>query len=91
MTSTLISGGLQVRVLFNSGVIHSLIFKKFSTLLNKPYCLLESPLIIITLDGKALVTIHMLKTCAMLICSCLMSTNLILMDITNYDIILGMN
>ena len=91
VTGNIIIDNLQARVLFDLGATHSFVSKKFTVLLNRSYELLESPLIVLTLVGKTMTTSLMLRACPTNLRDRLVLANLVLLDIVDYDVILGMD
>ena len=78
-------------MLFDLGITHLFVFKKSATLLNKSYELLELPLTILTLVGKIMMVTQMFRACPVNLGDRLVFANLVLLDIVDYDVILGID
>ena len=91
VTSIIIVDNLQSQVLFDPRATYSFISKKIAILLNKSYELVESPLFILTPIGKTMITSQMLRAYLVNLGDRLVFANLILSDIVDYDVILGMD
>ena len=91
VTGIIIVDNLQAQVLFDAGATHSFVSKKFSILLNRSYELLESPLTIVTPVGKTMIVSQILRACSVNLRDRLVFANLILLDIEDYDVILGID
>ena len=91
VTGIIIIDNLQAQVLFDPGATHSFVSKKFATSLNRSYELLESLLTVVTPIGKTMIASQMLRACPVNLGDKLVFANLILLDIADYDVILGMD
>ena len=73
-------------MLFDLRVTHSFVSKIFATLLDRSCELLE-----LTPIGKTMMTSQILRTCPMKLGDKLVFANLVLLDIIDYDVILGID
>ena len=78
------------KTLFNSGSTHSFISSRYAKLCDKKLGLMDYDLSVATLIGDSLVCNSMLKSCVIQIEDREMLADLILIDMYNHDIILGM-
>ena len=77
-------------MLFDIGATYLFISHKFATILNRSHELLKSPLTVLTLVGKSIRATQILRTCPMNLEDELVFANLVLLDIVDYHVILGM-
>ena len=87
VTSTLKIYDLQTWVLFDPRATYSFIAKEFVVLINKSSESMESPLVVITPNGRTLLADCLIRVYVIMIGD----TNLVMLDIVVYDIIIGMD
>ena len=95
-TSDMVTGTIKVHTLFARALIdpsstHSFISVSFVGLLGMPVASMDFDLIIATPMGVSVVTSKMLRDCFVMISYKEMSIDLILLDLQDFDVILGMD
>ena len=96
MSNAIVTGILnvcfkQATVLFDSGATHSFVCHSFATCLNKEMCMLDNPLMVLTPVGEVYSISKVLKKCVVRIENEIFSANLMVLNILEYNVILGMN
>ena len=91
MTSTALILGFEASVLFDSGATHSFIFIVFVRLSRLVVRTLELGLAITTPVGKTVVCKRAVCECPVSICGRVLPTNLVVLPMFSFDVILGMD
>ena len=91
MTSTLVIENLIARVLFDPGATHSFIFVDLASKLGKPKKELTKVLLLSTLLGIVLPTDKMIENCEIRTRDVFTENDLVILDVNDFDIILGMD
>ena len=95
-TSDVVAGTIRIHTLFASALIdpgstHSFVSVSFTTLLGIPVASMDFDLIVATPVGDSVVTRKMLKDCLVMIGYREMPVDLVLLDLQDFDVILGMD
>ena len=91
MEGTLLVCGIKARILFDPGSTHSFLSPKFSKLIDVPARELEFILTVTTSVGKQIVCNTFYPSCAIKLGEVVLPANLILLEMCDFDIILGMD
>ncbi|RVW93540.1 Retrovirus-related Pol polyprotein from transposon 17.6 [Vitis vinifera] len=95
-TSDVVTGTLRIhtlfaRVLIDPGSTHSFVLESFAGLLGLPVASMDFDLIVATLMGDSVVASRMLRNCIVMIGYREMPVDLVLLDLQDFDVILGMD
>ena len=88
---TLLVCGFEAKVLFDPGSTHSFLSPKFAKLIDMPARELEYVLTVSTPVGKQVVCRKYYPRCAVKIGDVVLPANLILLEMFDFDVILGMD
>ena len=91
VVGTLSIDSIEARILFDSGATHSFCPPSLAQRIYRLACILESPLRVATLLGKAIKVRVVYKGCEMIVGTQALPADLILIDIVDFDTILGMD
>ncbi|RVW70653.1 Retrovirus-related Pol polyprotein from transposon 17.6 [Vitis vinifera] len=91
VTGTLRIHTLFARVLIDPGSTHSFVSVSFAGLLGLPVASMDFDLIVATLVGDSVVASRMLRNCIVMIGYREMPVDLVLLDLQDFDVILGMD
>ena len=91
VTSTLLAENLIAKVLFNPGATYSFILANLASRIRKPWKELVSKLIVSTPIGKLLHTNEELNKCKIKIGENIIESDLVILNLNDFDIILGMD
>ena len=83
--------GEPARVLFDFGTSRSFISTSFALHANRELTLLKSKLIVTTSMGERILKASVFKGCEVVIEGMVLKANLIPLEMTNFDVILGMD
>ena len=82
---------MNVKLLFNLGVTNSFIYVNLAYRLSRPKEKLEQVLVVSIPLGKVLSSTNKVKRCEIKIGECTMELDLIVLEMEDYDAILGMD
>ena len=91
MTSTMIIFGTPTRVLFYLRLSRSFVSTSFALHIDRELSLLKHKLVVTTLLGGQILRNSIFKICEILIEGVALKVNLILLEIYDFDVILGMD
>ena len=78
-------------VLYDPGFTHSYLFASFALRLNKDLVLLNQSFYVATPVGESLLVKYVHKSCEIIVANREMITDLIILDLLEFDVILGMD
>ena len=91
MTGNLNVCSKQATILFDSGATHSFVSPSFAACLKEEICMLDNPLVVLTLTREVYSISKVLRECEVQIEKEIFSANLVVLDILEFDVILGMS
>ena len=91
VTGTILLQGLDAYALFDSGATHSFVSKQFASKLGVEFVKLDYDLTIATPSGVSMRASYVLKSCEVCLGKEKLHTDLIVLDLFDFDVILGMD
>ena len=88
---TLLVGDIRARILFDSGATYSFASSYFISHLRRDIEFLEAPIIVFTQVENPIEVLRVLSMCPMMIDGYRYDTDLIVLEILGFDVILGMD
>ena len=91
VAGTIILNGLNAFALFDSGGTHSFVSSRFASKLTRKPISLVSRLCVATPSGVSMFASSLLDDCVLCFGNKTLRTDLIILEFTNFDVILGMD
>lgn len=88
--STILVYDQMANVLFDPGSTYSYVSVQFASKFDMICDILDAPIHLFTLVGEPVIVTHVYRSCSVMFMGFQTWANLVILDMTNFDIILGM-